>query len=369
MQQDGLGEFQFQIARLQPDLRQHFADVAAETGLAELVGRNVDRHHQLRTVALPAPVQHLAAGVFQHPIADLRDQPGIFGNRDKLRRADQTQFRVAPADQSFAADHPVAANVDLGLVIQFQLVAFDGSAQAVFHRQFVEGGHVQRFAEELVVVVAVFAGVVHREFAVLDETVFVHAVAGVDRDADIDAQEQFRGFDRKRLLHDLKDALGDFDAVAGVLNPVQQHGKGTAAQPGYGHVRQIELRRGRYEIAFPNFGDQPVGEHFQHVVADFRPQRFVDAFEAGDTDEQRRQRRAVAVAIGHGLAQNLLEQRAVGQSGQRVVIGQKPYPFFDVAAFGNVLNRAADAFDRIVLDDGFALDVNYPVAAVPVRYR
>src|SRR5438067_3925155 len=92
-----------------------------------------------RPVAGVLPGAVLAAGGAQHPGADRDDQPGLLGQVDETVRAHQAQVRVAPADQRLEPDHRAAAEIDLGLVIQFELVMQQRTAQRAFERQAFAG--------------------------------------------------------------------------------------------------------------------------------------------------------------------------------------------------------------------------------------
>src|SRR5690606_40865106 len=57
----------------------------------------VDRHAY--RVALLGPLRGLAAGTFQHPLADRGDQAGFFRQRNEVLRRQQAHGRVLPAYQ------------------------------------------------------------------------------------------------------------------------------------------------------------------------------------------------------------------------------------------------------------------------------
>ncbi len=76
-----------------------------------------------------APARHLRTRLFDHPFTDLDDEAGLFGDRNELRRRHQAQARPHPAQQRLGADHAAREQVNLGLVVQQQLVAFDRTAQ------------------------------------------------------------------------------------------------------------------------------------------------------------------------------------------------------------------------------------------------
>ena len=52
--------------------------------------------------------------VLQHPVADAHAQPRVLDQRQELRRRDHALLRVAPAQQSFEAEHLVVRISTLG---------------------------------------------------------------------------------------------------------------------------------------------------------------------------------------------------------------------------------------------------------------
>ena len=127
-----LGDFQFQVARRQAGFVQGGGDDLRQVGQAELARREVDRHAQVGVDGFH-PLLGLAAGLQQHPFADRHDQAGFLGDGDELGRRDQAEFGMVPAQQRLeAADGAAAAEVDLRLVVQDELVALQRAAQGVF---------------------------------------------------------------------------------------------------------------------------------------------------------------------------------------------------------------------------------------------
>jgi hypothetical protein len=72
------------------------------------------------------PAGRLVQGGVQHPVGQGMDAPGPFGQWDELAGPEQPALGVLPAHQPLdAADLP-RGQVGLGLVVQHQLVAFQG---------------------------------------------------------------------------------------------------------------------------------------------------------------------------------------------------------------------------------------------------
>jgi hypothetical protein len=108
----------------------------------EIPGRYVDRdRHRSRNArrrasALPA------AGFAQHPASDRNDQAAFLGNRNETLRQHQAPFRMLPAQQRFDAGDALAFKVDLGLVMQRELAAFERPPQITFDQLPLHGALV-----------------------------------------------------------------------------------------------------------------------------------------------------------------------------------------------------------------------------------
>ena len=115
------------------------------------------------------------------------------------------------------------------------------------------------------------------------------------------------------------DEGGDFGCIR---DPGLDDGELVAAEPGH-------------EIGFAHAGPEADRDRFQQFVADHVSERVVDALELVDVDIKHRK-----LLAGRGVRQFalelLVEQRAVRQIGQRVVMGEVGDPFLGAVALGDV---------------------------------
>jgi hypothetical protein len=81
-----LGDLQHQPVRRDLPGRQLAGDLIWEGGVEQAAGRDVDRDRQAKAAALPTG--GLLEGGVQHPAGEGVDEPGPFGQRDELARAD-----------------------------------------------------------------------------------------------------------------------------------------------------------------------------------------------------------------------------------------------------------------------------------------
>ena len=138
------------------------------------------------------------------------------------------------------------------------------------------------------------------------------AVVGVDDDADRHADPHGPTDDVDRLLRRVEDARRQRHGVVARRRTFHEDEELIAADPGHGVV---VARRDA----------QPFGQLADDIVARRVSERVVDRLEAVDVDEQDRQllaqpadRPGRAIGAQQGLREAVLEQHAIGQSGQRV---------------------------------------------------
>ena len=135
-------------------------------------------------------------------LADRQDQAGLLGQRDELGRRHRAQLGAVPAQQRLDAGDARRSQIELGLVVQRQLVALDGAAQARLQRQPLERQRLQSAVVELEVVLALFLGVVHRDVGVLHQRAARRcASSGNIADADAGGDAALLALDHHRLDH------------------------------------------------------------------------------------------------------------------------------------------------------------------------
>ncbi|MNI62911.1 hypothetical protein D3C73_1182490 [compost metagenome] len=98
--------------------------------MAELQGRQVNGDAPMG-VAQHIPLTHLPAGFIEHPFTDRDDQPCFFGKIDELVWQQQALSRVLPAHQGLGPNGLTVAGIELGLVMQAELLQFHGTAQVL----------------------------------------------------------------------------------------------------------------------------------------------------------------------------------------------------------------------------------------------
>jgi hypothetical protein len=126
----------------------------------------------------------------QHPAAYGENEATIFGDGNELGGWNQSAIRLLPADQGLDARDLTGDKIYLGLIVQQELIALDGAAQAAFKRLPLHRSEVHFRGEELEIVAAVFLGVVHGGVGILYERFRILAIGRIDADtnAAVDVQ-------------------------------------------------------------------------------------------------------------------------------------------------------------------------------------
>ena len=70
----------------------------------------------------------------QCPGADFEDHAGLFHEGDELRRGHEPEIGALPADQSLQADDASGLGIDLGLVVQDELLSLERAAELALQR-------------------------------------------------------------------------------------------------------------------------------------------------------------------------------------------------------------------------------------------
>ena len=248
-----------------------------------------------------------AARLVEHERADRHDQPGLLGQRDELARRDEAALGVVPAHERLGGDDVAGVEADDRLVLDGELAAVDRAAGARSLRPWrCRIAVVHRWLEARPAALAARLGLVHRDVGVADQLAGAHRLGAARGDADAGA-DATRLAARERALRERgDDALGD--ATTTSSGPSTPSSRTANSSP----PKRATVSAARTQRA------QPLGDRDQQLVADRVAERVVDGLEVVEVDEQHRDASAGAWRApprpGRGTA-------AVGQAGQRVVVG------------------------------------------------
>ena len=288
-----------------PQRRLHRLDQGSP--LAQLPVRHVDRDAQRRQArALPGAT--LEASGAQHPRADLDDETALLGERQEPAWTEQAPVRMLPAEEGLQADDLPAHRIDRRLVMQDELVTpqclLERRVQALAFAQGCHAGGV-----ELEVVPAVFLGPVHGGVRRLQESVRILAVVRVQAGADAGGHADLPSADQKRRSEAVQDLRGDDPQVLGALDLGEQDGELVAAHTSH-------------RVTGAHAAAQPRPHGLQELVPGPVSQTVVDLLEMIEVDEQHGERQPVAARMLQRQAEPVVQQGAIRQIRQRVVVGQ-----------------------------------------------
>ena len=233
----------------------------------------------------------------------------VFDDGQEVQGPEQATLGVLPADQGLGADHLARAHVDLGLVVKHEGVVVQRLADV--GQAFVVPAHVAVGfgVEDVAAVLACQLGLVHGLVGLAQQLVGVdlfglrvggHADAGRDlHHGRADGDGPGRG--REHARDDLQHLPGVFD----VLHDGHEF---VTAQAG----QRVALAQG---LA------QALGHGHQQLVTDGMAVPVVDVLEAVEVEVDDGQLLAAPTRLPHRLVQPVGQQDAVGQAGQRVVVG------------------------------------------------
>ena len=257
--------------------------------------------------SLPRPLLPVQTGPFQHPAADLGDEPGTFGERYCGLRRDVSVHRVRPAEEGLHAGDPAVGRRDDGLVLRAELTAL--RARRAGRGSSVARWLASRCSRRSTVACRAppfrFAWYIAVSATCSTSSGSVVAAAG-ERDADARAHLNVDVRERERPRQRGTDARRERSALRRVVEVFAQDDELVAAQTGEG-------------VAGAEDAGQAVGDGDQQLVTDVVTVRVVDRLELVEVGEEDRHDLVGALAAQDRVVEALHQQRAVRQAGERVV--------------------------------------------------
>ena len=271
--------------------------------VVELAGRDVHGHlHRAAVQAVEA--YRFSAAFDERPLAEVHDEPRVLCEGDELARRELAEGRMLPADERLVAGDLVAVEVYDCLVIEPELSAADPVAQLRDSLRALDGDAVELGVEEGVTDVGMAFCAVHRDVGLPQQRLVVVP----EGDADARARLEDAGAALQRTGDLVEQPLGHTHRVVGGERLCQNDSELVAAEPGGG-------------VAGPNRPLDPSADLVQHLVAEVVAPTVVDSLEAVEVDVEQPGRLPLLAAEHDRVAQPLVEEGAVGETGQRVVEG------------------------------------------------
>ena len=219
-------------------------------------------------------------------------------------RAQQSALGMLPAHERLDADHAAAAERDLGLEVQDELVVVERVTQLAQELEALGRVGVARGGVGLDVRARAL-GLVHRHVGVAQERRDVLAVVGLQRDADRGAELDGDAGDVEREGQGTVQARGHL-ADGAAMGHDGQDGELVAAEAGQDVVAAQQLAQAR-------------GDVDEQAIALLVAHRVVDLLEAVEVDEHEGGEGAVATGGRQRPGAVLVQLGAVGQAGEGVV--------------------------------------------------
>ena len=320
----GFGQFELQPLRFHAALGNQAAEGRQQLTVLELAKRQVDRHVQRRQAAF-TQVLHVAQSSGDHPVAQWHDQTTLFGQRHEFARRQQAAFTVAPAHQSFEANDMTIVQVQSRLVMQLQLIATQSPAQFTFQVGQAARVAVDAFIEDMKGTALGAFGLLHGDMGMPHQRVGASAGSSMGHAQAATDQQAFAihpiGFG-----HHFGDALGHPFGALGRPAGIDQQGKLIAAQ-----ARQLVPG---FELAL-----EP-----RHHLQDQTVARLMAEGIVGMTkivQVQMAEGQATAFVFCQPGGQQGLEALTVGNTGERVLLGQALQGVFQHAALAHMAQAAA----------------------------
>ena len=293
---------------------------------AQLPAGDVDGHRR-RVEAGAPPGDDLATALAQHQFADAHDQAIALGQRDEFVRRHHAELGVRPAAQGLEAGERAGGEVELGLQPGLEAGFVHRVTQRVLQPHAVAGGFGLLFGVALDVVAALTLGLVHGGVGVADQGLGVVAVLREDADPEAGADEEFLMIDGQRRGQAGEDALGRAGGELLVVDVFDQDHEFIAAEAGDG-------------VLLAHAVEQARGDLLEHRVAHRVTKGVVDVLEVVEVEKHHRHHVVVPAGAAQGGVDAVVEQAAVGQAGERVVVRHVLELRFGVLGGGDVGENA-----------------------------
>ena len=199
----------------------------------------------------------------------------------------------------------------------------------------------------------IFHGV-HGSIGIAEEIFSGEAVLGKNRDADAEGQHDF--------------SAADFDRIGCAANDLFSAALNVSYRAEFGHDNdELVSTHPGDGVGFANDGEQALPYCREEYIAVGMAKRIVDLLEVVDVNEEDRSLVSVVLCSKDRLAETLVQERAIGQAGEMIVMRQIVDVIGAVTVFGDIATGNGDsvaqaddldiqpgALDHVVVDEDFA---------------
>ncbi|MNO99281.1 hypothetical protein D3C76_910470 [compost metagenome] len=152
-------------------------------------------------------------------------------------------------------------------------------------------------------------GLEQRRVGIAQQLLGAQGIAGEQADTNTCADEQALLIELEGLLHRINDILRQCCSLADLRALLGEYGKLVATQASQGHAATEQ----RLET---------LAHHFEQLITDIVPKAVVDALEMVQVQQQQGTTALVGLGRGQRLFGAVVEQQAVRQVGERIMMGQ-----------------------------------------------
>ena len=253
-----------------------------------------------------APACELSAGLLDHPGTDRQDQAGLLGQGDELTRRDHAAPGMLPASERFEAGDAAALGVHLRLVVEAELLAFDGAAQVGLERDMLARLCLPGGVGDARLILAGLSGAAGRRHGVGDELPGLLPVLGVVGDPDPGAEVQRLAGELPGAVEELHQADRETEDLGQVAHLRHDDREQVAADVGEG----VGLAREQLHV---------ITHHARQLFAGVEPEGGAHLGRLVEVDDDQRGEVLEALRLGDSHLKTVGEQEAVGQAGVGVV--------------------------------------------------
>ena len=253
-----------------------------------------------------APACELSAGLLDHPGTDRQDQAGLLGQGDELTRRDHAAPGMLPASERFEAGDAAALGVHLRLVVEAELLAFDGAAQVGLERDMLARLCLPGAVGDAGLVLAGLSCAAGRRHGVGDELPSLLPVLRVVGDPDSRREVQRLAGELPRAVEELHQADRQAEDLGQVAHLRHDDREQVAADVGEG----VGLTREQLQV---------IAHHARQLLAGVEPEDGAHLGRLVEVDDDQRGAVLVALRLGDRDLESVSQQEAVGQADAGIV--------------------------------------------------
>ncbi len=174
---------------------------------------------------------------------------------------------MGPAQQRFSAGNLTDRQIDFGLIVQREFVAFQSATQTFFDGLPRDRALVHGRLEKFIAVMPVLFSLIHGEIGIFYQCFGVPAIVGIDADADAGGDVQIVVIDPMRFAYGLEYSSRGDGGIFCLFDFGKQNHKFVATLAAYC-------------VGGSHASQQALGDGLKQFVTERMAQRIVDVFEA-----------------------------------------------------------------------------------------